>query len=112
MAFTHASGSASRIQVRMPSRNSDCSGVSSIFQRTTAPCCQARSAPRLSGRLRRHTTKLDRAVKYPSRVPDELTEEEQERRRRAIPEIMPAAPFMGWLGLVFERYEHDDVTLR
>jgi uncharacterized protein (TIGR00369 family) len=45
-------------------------------------------------------------------VPKELTEEQQEQRRQAIPEIMPAAPFMGWLGLVFERYEHDDVTLR
>jgi uncharacterized protein (TIGR00369 family) len=43
---------------------------------------------------------------------DTLTEEQQEQRRRAVVEIMPATPFMGWLGVVFERYEHDDVTLR
>lgn len=42
----------------------------------------------------------------------ELTEEQQEQRRQAIPEIMPAAPFMSWLGIIFEKYEHDDVTLR
>lgn len=41
-----------------------------------------------------------------------LTEDEQERRRRAITEVFPATPFIGWLGLVFERYEHDDVVLR
>lgn len=41
-----------------------------------------------------------------------LTEEQQEQRRQAIPEIMPATPFMSWLGIVFEKYEHDDVTLR
>lgn len=41
-----------------------------------------------------------------------LSETEQERRRRAVAELMPTTPFMGWLGLVFERYEHDDVTVR
>ena len=41
-----------------------------------------------------------------------LSEEEQERRRRAIKDIMPNTPFIGGLGLVFDRYEHDDVTVR
>jgi uncharacterized protein (TIGR00369 family) len=41
-----------------------------------------------------------------------LTEDQQEQRRRAIPELMPATPFMGWLGITFERYDHDHVTLR
>jgi uncharacterized protein (TIGR00369 family) len=25
---------------------------------------------------------------------------------------MPTTPFLAWLGIVFERYEHDDVTIR
>jgi len=46
-------------------------------------------------------------------MPEEpLTEEEQQRRRAAIPAIMPKTPFIGLLGLVFERYEPDDVTVR
>jgi uncharacterized protein (TIGR00369 family) len=47
-----------------------------------------------------------------SRADKELTEEEQERRRQAVRDLMPTAPFMGWLGIVFDRYEHDDVVLR
>jgi uncharacterized protein (TIGR00369 family) len=43
---------------------------------------------------------------------DSLTEEQQEQRRKAVAEIMPNTPFMGWLGVVFDRYEHDDVVLR
>lgn len=43
---------------------------------------------------------------------EQLSEDEQERRRRAVAEIMPATPFMGWLGIGFDRYEHDDVVLR
>ena len=46
----------------------------------------------------------------PEREP--LTEEQQQRRRAAIPELMPTTPFIGWLGLVFERYDPDDVTVR
>lgn len=42
----------------------------------------------------------------------DLTEDEQQRRRHAVAELMPGTPFMSWLGLVFERYEPDDVTLR
>jgi uncharacterized protein (TIGR00369 family) len=46
-------------------------------------------------------------------MPDEpLSEAEQQRRRAAIPEIMPKTPFIALLGLVFERYEPDDVTVR
>lgn len=41
-----------------------------------------------------------------------LTDEEQQRRRQAITDVFPSTPFMRWLGLVFERYEPDEVTLR
>lgn len=41
-----------------------------------------------------------------------LTDEEQHRRRQAVAELMPRTPFMGWLGIVFERYDPDDVALR
>lgn len=44
--------------------------------------------------------------------PRALTEAEQEQRRQAIPEVFVATPFMGSLGVVFERYEHDHVVLR
>ena len=43
---------------------------------------------------------------------DPLTDEQQQKRRRAIAELMPQTPFMGGLGVVFERYEPDDVTIR
>lgn len=43
---------------------------------------------------------------------DGLTEAEQAQRRAAVAEIFLATPFMSWLGLVFERYEPDEVTLR
>lgn len=42
----------------------------------------------------------------------ELTEAEQQRRRQAVADLMPSTPFMGGLGIVFERYEPDDVLLR
>jgi uncharacterized protein (TIGR00369 family) len=45
-------------------------------------------------------------------VADPLTDEQQQKRRRAIAELMPQTPFMGGLGIVFERYEPDDVTIR
>ncbi len=41
-----------------------------------------------------------------------LSEEEQQRRRRAIPEMMNRTPYIGGFGLIFERYEPDDVTVR
>ncbi len=34
------------------------------------------------------------------------------RKRAAIADIMPKTPFIGGLGIVFDRYEPDDVTLR
>jgi len=43
---------------------------------------------------------------------NKLTDDEQERRRLAVRDLMPTAPFMGWLGITFDRYEHDDVVLR
>jgi len=41
-----------------------------------------------------------------------LSDDEQLRRRLAIRDLFPTTPFMGWLGIVFERYEPDDVVLR
>ena len=41
-----------------------------------------------------------------------LSEDEQNRRRQAIREIFPSTPFMGWMGVVFDRYEPDEVVLR
>ena len=41
-----------------------------------------------------------------------LNHDEQERRRNAIADLMPRTPFLEWLGIVFDRYEHDDVVLR
>ena len=43
---------------------------------------------------------------------DELSEDEQERRRQAIRDIFPTTPYMSWLGITFDRYEHDDVVVR
>ena len=42
----------------------------------------------------------------------QLTEEQQQKRRKAIAELMPTTPFIKSLGLVFDRYEPDDVTGR
>ena len=41
-----------------------------------------------------------------------LSDEEQQRRRAAIPEIFVSTPFMRGLGVTFERYEPDDVVVR
>jgi uncharacterized protein (TIGR00369 family) len=43
---------------------------------------------------------------------ESLTEEQQQRRRKAVADLMPTTPYMKWLGIVFERYEPDDVTIR
>jgi uncharacterized protein (TIGR00369 family) len=43
---------------------------------------------------------------------DPLTSEQQARRRLAIRDLFPTTPFMGFLGVVFDRYEPDDVVLR
>jgi len=41
-----------------------------------------------------------------------LSEEQQQRRREAIRDLMPTTPFLSGLGVVFDRYEPDEVTLR
>src|SRR5687768_16113660 len=41
-----------------------------------------------------------------------LSDDEQVRRRRAIADLMPTTPFISWVGMVIDRYEPDDVTLR
>lgn len=43
---------------------------------------------------------------------DPLDEEQQQRRRLAVRDLMPKTPFLAALGIVFERYEPDDVTIR
>jgi uncharacterized protein (TIGR00369 family) len=47
-------------------------------------------------------------------APDDavLSDAEQHRRRQAIRDLFPTTPFMGLLGIVFDRYEPDDVVLR
>ncbi len=42
----------------------------------------------------------------------ELSEDEQQRRRHAVRDLMPTTPYMGWLGVRFDRWEPDDVVLR
>lgn len=41
-----------------------------------------------------------------------LTDEQQRQRRHAVRDLMPTTPFLAGLGIVFERYEPDDVTVR
>ncbi len=43
---------------------------------------------------------------------DALSEEQQQSRRAAVAEIMPATPYLAGLGVLIERYEPDSVTLR
>ena len=41
-----------------------------------------------------------------------LSDEGQEERRRAVPELLATTPYLATLGLVVERHEPDDVTVR
>ena len=41
-----------------------------------------------------------------------LTEEQQQKRRLAVRDLMPSTPFIGGLGLQFEHYDPDEVTVR
>jgi len=41
-----------------------------------------------------------------------LSEEQQLRRRAAIRDLMPTTPYLASLGIVFDRYEPDEVTIR
>ncbi len=43
---------------------------------------------------------------------DPLSQDEQGRRRLAIRDLIPTTPFLSGLGIVFDRYEPDDVVLR
>ena len=45
-------------------------------------------------------------------MPDPLTEDQQQKRRLAVRDLMPKTPFLAGLGIVFERYEPDEVTVR
>ena len=42
----------------------------------------------------------------------ELSEEEQQKRRKAVADLMPTTPFLAGLGIVFDRYQPDDVVIR
>jgi uncharacterized protein (TIGR00369 family) len=48
----------------------------------------------------------------PDDAREPLSAPEQDRRRQAIHEIFPSTPFMGLLGITFDRYEPDDVVVR
>src|SRR5208283_3165753 len=41
-----------------------------------------------------------------------LSSQEQHKRRQAVRDLMLNTPFIGRLGIAFERYELDDVTIR
>jgi uncharacterized protein (TIGR00369 family) len=41
-----------------------------------------------------------------------LSEEQQQRRRAAVAELMPTTPFLSGLGISFERYEPDRAAIR
>jgi uncharacterized protein (TIGR00369 family) len=43
---------------------------------------------------------------------ESLTDDQQQRRRQAVAELLPTTPFLKGLGIVFERYEPDLVTIR
>jgi len=43
---------------------------------------------------------------------EQLSEEEQQRRRAAVAQMMPATPYLSGLGIVVERYEPDEATIR
>ena len=41
-----------------------------------------------------------------------LSEEQQQRRRQAVADLMPTTPFLAGLGIVVERFAPDEATLR
>ncbi len=45
-------------------------------------------------------------------MPEPLPDQQQHQRRQAVRHLMLNTPFIGGLGVVFERYEPDDVTIR
>lgn len=42
----------------------------------------------------------------------QLSDEEQDARRAAIRDLMPRTPYLAGLGIVIDRYEPDEVTVR
>ena len=54
------------------------------------------------------------SIDYGSLPPmaEPLTAEQQRKRRQAVRDLMVTTPFIGGLGVVFERYEPDDITIR
>ncbi len=57
------------------------------------------------------TPPADRAA-APDDARPPLDEDEQQRRRHAVRDLMPITPFLAGLGVVFDRYESDDVVVR
>lgn len=45
-------------------------------------------------------------------APDGLSEEQQQRRRDGVAQLMPTTPFLAGLGIVIERYEPDLAVIR
>ena len=45
-------------------------------------------------------------------MPEALTDQQQHQRRQAVRDLMLTTPFIGGLGIVFERYQPDDVAIR
>ena len=45
-------------------------------------------------------------------MPEPLTDQQQHARRQAVRDLMLTTPFIGGLGIVFERYQPDEVTIR
>jgi uncharacterized protein (TIGR00369 family) len=57
---------------------------------------------------------IDMSIDYCSLrlMPEPVTEQQQHERRQAVRDLMLTTPFIGGLGIVFERYQPDDVTIR
>ena len=45
-------------------------------------------------------------------MPEPLTDQQQNERRQAVRDLMLTTPFIGGLGIVFERCQPDDVRIR
>jgi uncharacterized protein (TIGR00369 family) len=45
-------------------------------------------------------------------MPEPMTDQQQREYRRTVRDGWATTPFMGWLGIVFDRFEPDDVILR
>ena len=45
-------------------------------------------------------------------MPEPLTDQQQHARRQAVGDLMLTTLFIGGLGIVFERYQPDEVTIR